>query len=66
MKHVVRPTRPAFTIKTSDVIIEHGEPVRGVVTLEFVEYLRSRGAPADLVRSANEIAMKSQADKAIR
>jgi hypothetical protein len=60
MKHLMTPAIRTVAIKTSDVIIERGEPTRGVVTAAFVEYLRSRGAPAELIRSASKIAAKTE------
>jgi hypothetical protein len=48
-------------IKLSDVIIGQGEPEKRVVTREFVDYLRSRDAPAELIRAADRIVRAAEA-----
>ena len=53
-------------IKLSDVIIAFGEPEKRVLTREFVDYLRSKDAPIELIRAADRIVRASEAEKSTR
>jgi hypothetical protein len=55
-----------MTIKTNDVIIVHGEPTKHVVTRDFVDYLRSKGASPELIRAADRIVTSNETAKLTR